>query len=220
LGARLMVQFLAQVRDELGFTAQELDLGGGLGIRYLPADTPPAMEEYSAQLVGTVEAECEKHGLEVPRLAIEPGRSIAGEAGTTLYTVGHIKHIPGVRTYVAVDGGISDNPRPALYEAQYHAVNASRMNEAASETVTISGKHCETDTLIVDAKIATPQIGDLIAVFSTGAYNYSMASNYNRFRRPAVVLVHDGQSDLIVERETLQDLLTHDLVPERLLVAG
>ena len=216
LAARLMIEFLAQAKAELGFVVQELDLGGGLGIRYLPEDAPPSMEEYCSVLVGTVETQCQKHNLEVPRLAIEPGRSIAGEAGTTLYCVGHVKRIPNVRNYVAVDGGISDNPRPALYEAKYFAVNASRMNEDESETVTISGKHCETDTLIVDAQIAPPQIGDLIAVFSTGAYNYSMASNYNRFRRPAVVLVNEGQSDIIVERETLNDLLAHDLVPERL----
>jgi diaminopimelate decarboxylase len=118
---------------------------------------------------------------------------------------------------VAVDGGMSDNPRPALYEAKYHAINASRADDAASEIVTISGKHCETDTLIEDIAIASPQIGDIIAVQSTGAYNYSMSSNYNRFRRPPVVLVNNGESDIIVEGETLEDLLARDAMPERLL---
>jgi diaminopimelate decarboxylase len=124
--------------------------------------------------------------------------------------------VPGIRTYVAVDGGISDNPRPALYEARYHAMNASRAAEEERVLVTISGKQCETDTLIENTEVAPLQKNDVLAVFSTGAYNYAMASNYNRFRRPAVVLVNEGESDLIVERETLQDLLSHDLVPGRL----
>jgi diaminopimelate decarboxylase len=197
---------------------EELDLGGGLGIRYLPEHTPPSMEEYAATVVGTVRAKCEELGLELPHLAVEPGRSLVGEAGTTLYRVGPIKQIPNIRTYVAVDGGLSDNPRPALYEAQYYCFNASRGEAAERVTATIAGKHCETDTLLEDVSIAPPQTGDVLAVYSTGAYNYAMASNYNRFRRPAVVLVRDGEADVIVERETLEDLLSQDVVPERLLV--
>lgn len=216
LSATHMTQFLADAKEQLGFIAQDLDLGGGLGIRYLPEHTPPTFEEYAQIVVNTVKEQCAKHGLDVPRLHIEPGRSLVGEAGTTLYRVGTIKPVPGIRTYVAVDGGISDNPRPALYEARYHAMNASRANESERATVTISGKHCETDTLIEDTEVAPPQTGDVVAVFSTGAYNHAMASNYNRFRRPAVVLVNEGQSDLIIERESLQDLLSHDLVPDRL----
>jgi diaminopimelate decarboxylase len=217
LGAHLMCEFLAEIKRDLNFTVEELDLGGGLGIRYLPEHTPPSLEEYATTVVGTVQKKCQEFGLEMPRLAVEPGRSIAGEAGTTLYRVGNIKRIPDVRVYVTVDGGLSDNPRPALYEAKYHALNASRANEAASEVVTISGKHCETDTLIEDIAITPPQAGDIIAVQSTGAYNYSMSSNYNRFRRPPVVLVNDGQAEIIVEGETLEDLLARDAVPERLL---
>ena len=216
LAARLMIEFLGQVRDELHVEFPELDLGGGLGVRYLPEQTPPAMDDYAATLVGTVRENLEKFGLKMPVLSIEPGRSLVGEAGTTLYSVGTIKEIPGVRTYVSVDGGLSDNPRPALYEAKYFALNASKAGQEQDKTVAIAGKHCETDVLIEEALIAAPQRGDIIAVYATGAYNYAMASNYNRFRRPAVVLVSEGEADVIIERETLEDVLSHDLIPERL----
>ncbi|MBW3638006.1 MAG: diaminopimelate decarboxylase, partial [Armatimonadetes bacterium] len=216
LAARLMVEFLAEIRDDLGLEFPELDLGGGLGIRYLPEDRPPSMEEYAATLVGTVRENLEKFGLAMPNLAIEPGRSLVGEAGTTLYKIGNIKRIPNVRTYVSVDGGLSDNPRPALYEARYFALNASKVDQPQDETVAVAGKHCETDVLIEEAQLADPQRGDIVAVYSTGAYNYAMASNYNRFRRPAVVLVSEGEADVIVERETLEDVLARDLIPERL----
>jgi len=217
LAASIMVEFLAQVRDELGIEFPELDLGGGLGIRYLPSQTPPSMDEYVETLVGTVRAQLDKFGLRLPHLAVEPGRSLVGEAGTTLYSVGTIKRIPNVRTYVSVDGGLSDNPRPALYEAKYFALNASKAALPQLERVAVAGKHCETDVLIEEADLADPQRGDIVAVYGTGAYNYAMASNYNRFRRPAVVLVSEGEADLIIERETLEDVLSHDLLPARLV---
>jgi diaminopimelate decarboxylase len=216
LSAGQMCEFLAEIKRDLNFTVSELDLGGGLGIRYLSEHTPPSLEEYAATVIGTVKEKCAELGLDIPPLAIEPGRSIVGEAGTTLYTVGGIKNIPDIRTYVAVDGGISDNPRPALYQAQYSALNASKANAEERKVVTVSGKHCETDTLLEDISIAPLQPGDILAVQSTGAYNHSMASNYNRFRRPAVVLVNEGQADVIVERETLEDIIAHDVVPGRL----
>jgi diaminopimelate decarboxylase len=146
----------------------------------------------------------------------EPGRSLVGEAGTTLYTVGVVKEIPGVRAYVSVDGGMSDNPRPALYGARYDAIVANKAAAPRTTKVTVSGKHCESDTLIVD--LETPEIapGDILAVQTTGAYNYSMASNYNRLPRPAVVTVSGGSAELIVERETLEDLVRLDRVPARL----
>ena len=216
LSAGQMCEWMAEVGRDLGYVPAELDLGGGLGIRYLEEDTPPSFDEYAATLIGTVKDQCGALGLDIPHLAIEPGRSLVGEAGTTLYTVGAAKTIPDIRTYVSVDGGISDNPRPALYEARYSALNATRADDESRETVTISGKHCETDTLIEDLSVAHLNIGDILAVQSTGAYNYAMASNYNRFRRPAVVLVNEGKSDLIVARETLDDLISHDLVPDRL----
>ena len=216
LAARLMCEFLGEVRDDLGVQFDQLDLGGGLGIRYLPSHEPPSMDEYAATLVGTVRENCERLGLQLPELAVEPGRSMVGEAGTTLYRVGNIKVIPDVRTYVSVDGGLSDNPRPALYEAKYFALNAGKASETDLVRVAIAGKHCETDVLIEEAEIAAPARGDVVAVYSTGAYAYAMASNYNRFRRPAVVLVGEGEADLIIERETLDDVLSHDLIPERL----
>ena len=216
LGATLMGDFLGELKRDLDLELPELDLGGGLGIRYLPSDEPPAVEDYARAVVGTVKAKAAEHGFALPKLHVEPGRALVGEAGTTLYTVGPIKRIPNVRTYVAVDGGLSDNPRPALYEAKYSALNALRAGETNLETVTIAGKHCETDTLITDVDIANPQDGDIIAVQSTGAYNQAMASNYNRFRRPAVVLVNEGQAKVIVQRETLDDLISHDVVPESL----
>jgi len=217
LAAGLMVEFLATLRDELGITFGELDLGGGLGVRYLPEHTPPSMEEYAATLVGTVRELCARHNLEIPNLAVEPGRSLVGEAGTTLYEIGNVKRIPDVRTYVSVDGGISDNPRPALYEAKYFAVSANKAGQEQDQEVSVAGKHCETDLLIESAFLASPERGDIVAVYTTGAYNYAMASNYNRFRRPAVVLVNEGSADVIIERETLDDVLAHDVVPERLL---
>jgi diaminopimelate decarboxylase len=216
LSAGHMCEFLAEVKRDLNYEPQVLDVGGGLGIRYLPEHTPPSYQEYAATVVCTVREKCDELGLTMPQLAIEPGRSIVGEAGTTLYTVGGIKHIPDIRTYVAVDGGISDNPRPALYEAKYAAINAGHAGVAPVEVVTVAGKHCETDTLIEDIALAPVHTGDILAVQSTGAYNHSMASNYNRFRRPAVVLVGEGVSDVIVERETLDDLIAHDLVPGHL----
>ncbi|HEX8552875.1 MAG TPA: diaminopimelate decarboxylase [Abditibacteriaceae bacterium] len=217
LSANQMCEFLLEAKNDLQFSPEVLDLGGGLGIRYLPEHAPPSFEEYVEILVKTVRDKCAELGIDVPpTLAIEPGRSIVGEAGTTLYSVGPIKTIPDIRTYVAVDGGISDNPRPALYEAKYSAIVANRANEEARETVTIAGKHCETDTLLEDISLAPIQSGDILAVQSTGAYNHSMASNYNRFRRPAVVLVNEGKADIIVERETLDDVLSHDVLPGRL----
>lgn len=216
MGARLMCEFFAKAQKEFGIVLEELDLGGGLGIRYLPEDVTPSMSEYAQSVVGTVYEVCEELGISVPRLAIEPGRSLVGEAGTTLYEVGTIKTIPDVRTYVSVDGGLSDNPRPALYQAEYFCLNASRATSTEHRTVAIAGKHCETDVLIENAQIAPPEPGDILAVYSTGAYNQSMASNYNRFRRPAVVLVKEGEAELIVERENLDDLLRYDRLPERL----
>jgi diaminopimelate decarboxylase len=217
LAAGQLGDFLGEIKRDLGVTLPELDLGGGLGIRYLPNHTPPSYEEYARTLIGTVKAKCAEHGLPLPHISIEPGRAIVGEAGTTLYRTGGLKHIPDIRTYIAVDGGLSDNPRPALYQAEYHVVNASHASEATSETYTVAGKHCETDVLFYDVNLPPTKPGDILAVFSTGAYNYAMASNYNRFRRPAVVLVNEGHSDIIIERETLEDIIAHDAIPERLL---
>ena len=214
--ADVMIEFMAQMRDELGVTLEELNLGGGLGIAYTSEDAPPDIAELADTIVQAVEQATDKYNYPIPEVILEPGRSIVGTAGLTLYTVGPVKEIPGVRTYVAVDGGLSDNPRPALYGAEYTAVVANRANQPRTMPVRLVGRHCESDTLIEEVALAPVQEGDIVAVFSTGAYNYSMASNYNRFPRPAMVLVRDGQADVIVRRESLDDLVRQDVVPERL----
>ncbi len=214
--AEVMVEFMAQMRDDLGVTLAELNLGGGLGIAYTSEDAPPSIAELADIIAEAVHQATDKYNYPVPEITLEPGRSIVGTAGLTLYTVGPVKEIPGVRTYVAVDGGLSDNPRPALYGAQYTAVVANRANQPRSMPVRLVGRHCESDTLIEEVALAPVQEGDIVAVFSTGAYNYSMASNYNRFPRPAMVLVRDGQADVIVRRESLDDLVGQDVMPERL----
>jgi diaminopimelate decarboxylase len=160
---------------------------------------------------------CDEFILDIPTVIIEPGRWVIGEAGITLYTIGSIKEIPDIRTYVSVDGGIPDNPRPALYGAKYDAVIANKADEEKNKVVTISGKCCETgDILIWNLKVPEVESGDILAVFSTGAYNYSMSNNYNRIPRPAVVLVNEGNAEIIVERETYDDLIRKDRVPEYL----
>jgi len=205
-----MFSFAAIARSETGFVMRELNLGGGLGVRYVPEDEPPSIETFIASICEAVKDTASHFGFELPILAVEPGRSIVGEAGTTLYTIGVVKEIPRVRTYVSVDGGMSDNPRPALYGARYFAIVANKANREPNKVVTVAGKHCESDTLIKDIPLADPQPGDILAVFTTGAYHYSMASNYNRFPRPSVVFVKDGKAKLVVRRETYDDLLRCD----------
>ncbi len=214
--ARLMVDAAADLREAAGVEIEDLDIGGGLGVRYLPEHVPPSVEEFAEALVSAVVARCQERDLPQPRLLLEPGRSLVGEAGTTLYTIGVVKELPGIRTYVSVDGGLSDNPRPALYGARYSALVANKATLPRVHKVTVSGRHCETDTLIVDVHVPEVAAGDILAVQTTGAYNQSMASNYNRFPRPATVLVNEGQADLIVERESLEDLVRQDRIPERL----
>ncbi len=219
--AEIMVRLMQTIRDETGVVAEELNIGGGLGVRYLSGQQPPSYDEFAARITTPLKAALDASGLPYPLLMQEPGRALVAEAGVTLYTVGAIKTVPiteapGARTYVAIDGGLSDNPRPQLYEAEYECLLANKADQPAEELVTIAGKHCETDILIWNARLADAEPGDILAVQTTGAYNHAMASNYNRFLRPAVVLVADGQADLIVARETLADLLRHERVPARL----
>lgn len=212
-----LAQFAAEVRRELGVVFSVLNVGGGFGIRYVEGDRPLAPETFVQAIADAVRNEFAKADYPLPEVWIEPGRSIVGDAGTTLYTVGSQKDIPGVRKYVAVDGGMSDNIRPALYDAKYEAILANRANEAPEEVVSIAGKACESgDMLIWDLPLPKVETGDILAVFCTGAYNYSMASNYNRIRRPAVVFVMDGRADLVVRRESHEDLTRNDVIPERL----
>lgn len=220
LAVEKLTDFMKLLKDQYDMACEELNLGGGFGIWYSEEDpkiTPESYAEYTRALTGALEKAVTCKGLRKPTLVIEPGRSIVGEAGITLYTVGAIKEIPGIRKYVSVDGGMFDNPRFALYQAKYSAALANRMNEKADERVTIAGKCCESgDMLAVDVLLPKARRGDTLAVFSTGAYNYSMASNYNRNAVPPVVLVHEGKADLLVRPQTFEDLVRHDLIPRHL----
>ena len=215
--AEVMMNFAVGARELTGWVAEELDLGGGLGIYYFQGDEPPSVRSYADNLMAAVKRLAREKNLPEPRVIVEPGRSISGPAGTTLYTVGTIKDIPGVRKYVSVDGGMVDNPRPALYQSKYEAMVANKAALPAAELVSIAGKCCESgDMLIWDISLPVLEPGDILAVSNTGAYNYTMSSNYNRLPRPAMVLVKDGQADVIIQRETYEDLLRNDVVPERL----
>ncbi|GEN33480.1 MULTISPECIES: diaminopimelate decarboxylase [Aneurinibacillus] len=210
--------FLEQVRDETKYEVEVLNLGGGFGIRYTEEDDPLPVGEYIKVITEGVRRQFTARAYPLPEIWIEPGRSIVGDAGTTLYTVGSIKDIPGIRKYVAIDGGMSDNIRPALYQAKYEAMLANRAGEEAEETVSIAGKCCESgDMLIWDYALPKANPGDILAVSCTGAYGYSMANNYNRIRRPAVIFVKDGEAEVVVERETYQDLVKNDRVVPRVL---
>ena len=208
LAARAMLDFMSEVRTETGYVASELDLGGGLGIRYTQGDNPPSIETFVETVAATVQDEAEQRKYPLPELLLEPGRSITGEAGITLYRVGVIKEVPGVRCYVSVDGGMMDNIRPALYQAHYEAMIANKALQEPVKRVTVAGKACESgDLLIEDTCLPPVEKGDLLAVFSTGAYCYAMASNYNRNPRPPVVFVRNGKPRVVVRRETYGDLL-------------
>lgn len=209
--------FAKEVKEKLGITFEVVNLGGGFGIRYVEGDTPLHVSQYVKAITDGVKTHFAGISESLPEIWVEPGRSMVGDAGTTLYTIGTSKTIPGVRKYVAVDGGMTDNPRPALYESVYEAMLANRANEPATETVSIAGKACESgDMLIWDLALPQVETGDLLAVACTGAYNYSMASNYNRIRRPAVVFVQNGESDLVVRRESHEDIVRNDLIPARM----
>lgn len=213
----IMMNFLKLVKEFLGWEVGELDLGGGFGIAYVEEDNPQPIEQIAQEIMQAVKEYSVALNIKMPNIIVEPGRSIIGNAGTTLYTVGAIKDIPGVRKYVSVDGGMSDNIRTALYGAKYDAIVANKAKNIKSEKVSIAGKLCESgDMLIWDITLPKIEEGDILAVTCTGAYNYSMASNYNRLPRPAAVLVYNGHADIIVARETYEDLIRNDVIPERL----
>lgn len=217
LAVKIMFDFLEDLRQLNGFEVEILDMGGGLGIVYHEGDQPATVESCVNLIGSAVKEEAQNRNYPLPKLVLEPGRSLVGEAGVTLYNVGSIKEIPGIRSYLAVNGGMADNPRVALYQAEYEGMIANKANLHPDKLVTVTGKCCESgDMLIWDIHLAQPQSGDILAIFSTGAYNYSMASNYNRLPRPAMVSVINGQADLIVARETYQDLLSLDRIPGRL----
>ncbi|MHB9150463.1 MAG: diaminopimelate decarboxylase [Thermoleophilia bacterium] len=208
----VLVDLIRTTHESLGFDCRYLNVGGGLGIRYTEEDTPVTVDEYVECKVSGVRQEMQRVGLPMPRVLVEPGRSLVGKAGITAYTVGTIKEIPGIRTYVSVDGGMSDNIRPMLYDARYEAMIADRAEEEPDTRVTLAGKHCESsDILVKDVLLAQPRIGDIVVLPATGAYCYAMASNYNGNPRPAVIMVRDGVARVIVRRESYADLVANQL---------
>jgi len=214
--AALMIEWLKKAVT-YGINITELNVGGGLGIKYVESDDPPTIEEWVKPICEVIEQGCHVANLPLPKLLCEPGRSLIGTTCVTAYSIGASKEIPGIRKYISVDGGMSDNPRPITYQSIYRAVVANKMSLPFTQTVTIAGKHCESgDILIKDAQLPLTESGDILVVMGTGAYNYSMSSNYNRLPRPAAVLVADGEASLILQRESYQDLIRQDCLPERL----
>jgi diaminopimelate decarboxylase len=204
--------FAASCRDGLDWTPEVIDLGGGLGIRYVEREQAPSIESFVGEVTERLEQVWREQGLPKPQLILEPGRSLVGRAGLTLYTVGTVKHVSDELTYVAVDGGMSDNPRPQLYGAAYSGLLANRADEPSSGTFVVCGKHCESgDVMIHGLPLPEPRRGDLLAVPGTGAYTLAMASNYNSVPRPAAVLVADGEARIIRRRETIDDLLAREI---------
>lgn len=211
--ARVMLAFIAEAKAKFGYVCRELDLGGGYGVRYVDSDPYVDIPEKIKSVASVLYGECERLGLTVPVILMEPGRSIVADAGMTLYTCGSVKRIPGYKNYVSMDGGMADDPRFALYGSRYTCVPASKMNEERTFTASLVGRCCESDD-VIQHDVPFPgsmQRGDLIAVLTTGAYNYSMASNYNRLTRPPVVMLKDGGSYVAVKRETIEDLLRLDV---------
>ncbi|MEC1067106.1 diaminopimelate decarboxylase [Priestia megaterium] len=199
-------------KQRIEFFPQVLNLGGGFGIRYTEEDQPIPVSQYVEVIIEEVKKQSKQLEVEIPEIWIEPGRSLVGDAGTTLYSIGSRKHVPNVREYVAIDGGMNDNIRPALYQAKYEAVIANRMNDESDELVSIAGKCCESgDMLMWDVHLPKANPDDLLAMFCTGAYGYSMASHYNRLPKPAVVFVEDGEAQLVVKRETYEDIVKNDV---------
>ncbi len=210
--ADIMFSFIAEVKNQLGFTARILNLGGGFGVRYVESDPQISYDEKIREVSCVLQSQCDKYGIEIPKIMMEPGRSLVADAGMTLYTVGSVKEIKGYKNYVSVDGGMTDNPRFALYEAEYTVEIADKMNSQKDFTATVAGRCCESGDLIAeDIKMPKPQRGNILAVMTTGAYNFSMASNYNRIPRPAVVMIKDGEDRIAVNRETLEDICRLDV---------
>lgn len=212
LAAGKVMAKMGMWKKEHNFEASVLNLGGGFGIRYTEEDKPLPPHVYVEEMIKSVQKEAEAVQLKMPEIWIEPGRSLVGDAGTSLYTVGSTKTVPNVREYIAIDGGMSDNIRPALYDAKYEAIIANKADADKDAIYTVAGKLCESgDKLMTDASLQTAEAGDILAMFCTGAYGYSMASNYNRVARPAVVFVEDGSHQLVVQRESYEHIVANDL---------
>lgn len=213
----IVLKLIKDTKEKYGFATPELNIGGGFGIKYTDADISKSYAYFLDPMMEKIQQFSKDLGITRPEIVIEPGRSIIGEAGITLYTVGTIKDIKGVRKYVSVDGGMTDNIRPALYQAKYEGLAANKADEPKTDTVTICGKCCESgDVLIRDAQVTQLKRGDIFAVFSTGAYGYAMASNYNKNPLPATVLVKNGKAELIVKRQSYEHMIENELIPDSL----
>ncbi|MBQ8588563.1 MAG: diaminopimelate decarboxylase [Clostridia bacterium] len=213
LAAKVMTEYYIKLKREFGLPLSCLDLGGGFGISYTSEDKPVEYAKYIEAVSQVIKGICKDNGEDLPYILMEPGRSIVGDAGITLYTIGNIKDIKGIRKYVSIDGGMGDNPRYILYDAEYDGILANRATDTPDDVVTVCGKCCESgDIIIKDAHLPKAETGDILAVMSTGAYNYSMSSNYNRIPRPAVVTVKGGKSKIAVKRETYEDIIKNDVI--------
>lgn len=208
----ICMEIINETKNKFNFETKELNVGGGFGIKYRDSEERKPLSFFMEPIMDKIEELSAEYGIKRPKIIIEPGRWVVGESGITLYTVTSVKEIPNLRTYVSVDGGFTDNPRPALYEADYEALVANKYGEENTETYTIAGKCCESgDILIWDLESPKIEAGDILAVLSTGAYNYSMASNYNRIPKPPVIMIKDGEPRVIVKRETYEDILRKDI---------
>lgn len=213
----ILVKEIARLDGKFGLKLDEINIGGGLGVKYVEADYPPSTYEVAEIVIKRLYECIEKYKIDAPALFIEPGRSIISTSGVTLYTLGSSKQVPKGKTYFAVDGGMADNARPSMYQAEYDVQIANKPDYELAQTVTVAGRFCESgDILIKNIKLPEIEEGDILCVYNTGAYNYSMASNYNRVQKPAMVLVNNSQSDIIIKRESLEDLIAHDIIPDRL----
>lgn len=213
----ILVKEIARLDEKFGLKLDEINVGGGLGVKYTESDCPPSTYTIADIIINRLSDCIKKYNIEVPSLFIEPGRSVISTSGVTLYTLGSSKQVPKGKKYFAIDGGMSDNPRPSMYQAEYYAEIANKPDFEFANTVTIAGRFCESgDILIKDITLPELEESDILCVYNTGAYNYSMASNYNRVQKPAMVLVNNSQSDIIINRETLDDIISHDVIPGRL----
>lgn len=213
----IMAGEISRIEKKFGIKLNEINIGGGLGVKYTEKDVPPSTYDIAELIINKLNEVVEKYNIEAPTVFLEPGRSIISTSGVTLYTIGSSKQVPHGTKYVAIDGGMADNPRPSMYQAEYAAEVANKKDTNETQKVTIAGRFCESgDILIKDIELPELNEGDILCVYNTGAYNYSMASNYNRVQKPAMVLVNDSNSDIIIKRETLDDLIAHDIIPDRL----
>ena len=213
----ILVKEIARLDEKFNLKLDEINIGGGLGVKYTDSDCPPSTYTIAEIVIKRLYECIDKYKIDAPALFIEPGRSIISTAGVTLYTLGSSKQVPKGKKYVAVDGGMADNARPSMYQAEYFAQIANKPDYELANTVTIAGRFCESgDILIKEIKLPEIEEGDILCVYNTGAYNYSMSSNYNRVQKPAMVILNEGQADVIIKRESLKDLIEHDVIPDRL----